>query len=335
MGDPIERRTAAVIDILAQVGFPIGTGQEFATNLRKRRVAHILMAVAKLRPSDPLSRATFHGDGKKYAPRSRDILDFINKHYGEKLSSGSYDDIRRKNLDFLVAAGLIISSANKEEAAHNDGTRGYSLTAEGANILASYRKAEWPKVVAEWLEEMGNLKERLSRPRKLNMVPVMLPNGDSISLSQGVHNVLQQAIIQDFLPRFLKQPELLYLGDSTKKIIVNQEARLEEIGLDAFDHELLPDVVALDVEREWLFFIEAVHTSNPISRLRHLMLEKVSSRCPYGKVFVTAFATLDAFKKWCNDLSWETEVWISSEPEHMIHFNGDKFLGPHIKAAEE
>ncbi|MBR6673843.1 MAG: hypothetical protein IKL39_03865, partial [Mailhella sp.] len=25
---------------------------------------------------------------------------------------------------------------------------------------------------------------------------------------------------------------------------------------------------------------------------------------------------------------WDTEVWISGMPDHMIHFNGDKFLGP-------
>ena len=24
----------------------------------------------------------------------------------------------------------------------------------------------------------------------------------------------------------------------------------------------------------------------------------------------------------------ETEVWIVEKPDHMIHFNGDKFLGP-------
>ena len=31
------------------------------------------------------------------------------------------------------------------------------------------------------------------------------------------------------------------------------------------------------------------------------------------------------------NISWETEVWISDFPEHMIHFNGNKFLGPSNK----
>lgn len=33
-------------------------------------------------------------------------------------------------------------------------------------------------------------------------------------------------------------------------------------------------------------------------------------------------------KKFSETLARETEVWISEMPEHMIHLNGDKFLGP-------
>ncbi|MFS2517149.1 MULTISPECIES: BsuBI/PstI family type II restriction endonuclease [Parabacteroides] len=28
------------------------------------------------------------------------------------------------------------------------------------------------------------------------------------------------------------------------------------------------------------------------------------------------------------DIAWETEVWIAENPGHMIHFNGDRFIGP-------
>jgi len=27
------------------------------------------------------------------------------------------------------------------------------------------------------------------------------------------------------------------------------------------------------------------------------------------------------------DIAWETEVWIADNPDHLVHFNGDKFLG--------
>lgn len=47
-----------------------------------------------------------------------------------------------------------------------------------------------------------------------------------------------------------------------------------------------------------------------------------------GKIFVTAFRNLKTFKKFSDALAWETEVWISELPEHMIHLNGNKFMGP-------
>ena len=31
------------------------------------------------------------------------------------------------------------------------------------------------------------------------------------------------------------------------------------------------------------------------------------------------------------DIAWETEVWIADAPDHLVHFDGDKFLGPFQK----
>lgn len=47
-----------------------------------------------------------------------------------------------------------------------------------------------------------------------------------------------------------------------------------------------------------------------------------------GKIFVTAFLDFDTYKKLSASLAWETKVWIAESPDHMIHLNGDKFLGP-------
>jgi type II restriction enzyme len=29
------------------------------------------------------------------------------------------------------------------------------------------------------------------------------------------------------------------------------------------------------------------------------------------------------------EIAWETEVWIADNPDHLVHFNGDKFLEPY------
>lgn len=47
-----------------------------------------------------------------------------------------------------------------------------------------------------------------------------------------------------------------------------------------------------------------------------------------GKIFVTAFLDFKTFKKFSESLAWDTEVWIADVPDHMIHLNGDRFLGP-------
>jgi hypothetical protein len=36
-----------------------------------------------------------------------------------------------------------------------------------------------------------------------------------------------------------------------------------------------------------------------------------------------------AMLKYLNDISWETEVWVADSPTHLIHFNGERFLGPY------
>ena len=50
--------------------------------------------------------------------------------------------------------------------------------------------------------------------------------------------------------------------------------------------------------------------------------------CDAAPIFVSAFPDRAEFRKHVADIAWETEVWIASDPDHLIHFNGEKFLGP-------
>jgi type II restriction enzyme len=161
------------------------------------------------------------------------------------------------------------------------------------------------------------------------MVAVTLPNGTLLKLSPGPHNSLQKAIVEEFIPRFLPGSEVLYVGDTTKKTLVLETARLKELGFFELAHDTLPDVVAYDAKRNWLALIEAVHSSNPISQLRHLNLERMTKDCRAPRIYISAFENRASLRKWLLDISWETEVWLAATPDHLIHFNGDKFLGPH------
>ena len=105
--------------------------------------------------------------------------------------------------------------------------------------------------------------------------------------------------------------------------------RLTELGVPPMSHEKLPDVVVYDAKNKWLFLIEAVTSHGPISPKRYIELEESLKQCSVGKVYVTAFPSAKEFRRYAADIAWETEVWIASNPDHMIHFNGDRFLGPY------
>ena len=58
-------------------------------------------------------------------------------------------------------------------------------------------------------------------------------------------------------------------------------------------------------------------------------IESFLGSCSAERVYVTAFLSIGDFRKYAADIAWETEVWIAANPDHMIHFNGPKFLGPY------
>ena len=90
----------------------------------------------------------------------------------------------------------------------------------------------------------------------------------------------------------------------------------------------MPDVVLYRADKNWIYFVEAVTSVGPMSPQRIIEIQNMTKNVTAGKIFITAFPDIVTYKKFSTDLAWETEVWLSDEPDHMIHLNGDKFLGP-------
>ena len=86
-----------------------------------------------------------------------------------------------------------------------------------------------------------------------------------------------------------------------------------------------------DRKKNWLFLVEAVTSHGPMTPKRIVELKALLKDSKAELIFVTAFPDRTEFRKHMADIAWETEVWLMDNPEHMIHFNGDKFLGPHQK----
>lgn len=112
-----------------------------------------------------------------------------------------------------------------------------------------------------------------------------------------------------------------------KKLFINPEG-LEKLRIPIDKHSKLPDVVLYDNKRNWLYLVEAVTSHGPVSPKRIVEMEQLLTNCDAGKIYVTAFPDFKEFNKHVSEIAWETEVWVVNSPDHMIHFNGDKFIGP-------
>lgn len=158
-------------------------------------------------------------------------------------------------------------------------------------------------------------------------MPVKI-NGKDYTFSSGKHNQLQKAIIEEFAPRFAPLSECLYVGDTTNKDLVKNTEKLSKLGFEITLHDKMPDVVLYCEDKNWIYFIESVTSVGPMDPKRILEIESMVKNVKAGKIYVTAFLDFKTYKKFSQQLAWETEVWISEMPEHMIHLNGDKFIGP-------
>lgn len=311
-----------LLDVFQKIGIPVD-----GTDRKVERMAKACLAVGKIKKSfaEALSE---ENDG---FVRTRDIISFENENYGEHISPGSYDDIRRKDLKLLIEAGIVINSSSKENLATNNPSRGYALSKSFVELLYSYGSEEWDMRLSEYLKEAKSLKEELECRRNLMKVLVTLPGGKRISLSYGAHNDLQKEIIETFLPLFGFGAEVLYVGDTTDKFLHLDEKALKDINFFVLEHDELPDVVAYSHEKNLLYLIEAYHSTGEWNeiRVRKVKRKLKESGCTADVVFFTAFETKNAFKQKAKDIAWETEVWIAESPEHLVHFNGYKFLDIH------
>lgn len=310
----IQKIINEALEILESVGIPMDS-----TERRLERMAMCFLAVSGV-------NSNWANAKKDTILGSREIINFINTNFKEKISSGGYDDIRRKDLILLELANLII----KVKKNTNDPTTKNALHPDFRNLIVFYKTDKWNKSLKAFNKNKPVLSEILARKRNIEKLPVRLPNGGKlIELSLGEHNVLQKAIVDEFLPRFGSDCTVLYIGDSSHKSLHIETEKLRKLNFFELSHDELPDIVAYSEKNDWLYLIEAVHSSGPMSEPRVLKLKKMLNDCNAQLIFVTAFLTRSQFKKWMDEIAWETEVWTADKPEHLVHFNGHKFLGPY------
>lgn len=175
------------------------------------------------------------------------------------------------------------------------------------------------------------LRERYAQARRLTRLPVTLPDGQEISLSAGRQNALIAQVIENFYAYFTPSGNVQYIGDADQKWTVFDDKKFIELGVTGDAHGKMPDVVVFYEAKNWLVLIEAVTPHRPVSPKRRAELKNLFSTAIIGLVYVTAFPDRKTMVRYLSEIAWETEVWVADAPTHLIHFNGERFLGPYDK----
>lgn len=303
------------LEIIRQLGLP--------KQQRNERSALTLLALAGLKENDHWA------DSSRPLVRIWDIMAWMRANYDKNYAANSRETIRRQTIHQFEQARLIDRNPDDPARPTNSGDTVYQLTIEAHKVLRRFSKKDFTAKCAAFIQRHGSLTAAYSRARNMVKVRLKLPDGSTAELSPGIHNELQRRIIEDFAARFTRDAVLVYLGDSANKRLIMSTQILKSLSIPTMSHDKLPDVVLYETGRNWLFLIEAVTSHGPVSPKRHAELEQMLKDCTADRVYVTAFTDFADFKKYAADIVWESEVWIADFPDHMIHFNGGKFLGPY------
>ena len=278
---------------------------------------YVILAMAEIKPDMSWSEATNEWI------RIHDIIQFVNTFYGMSYAENSRETFRKQALHRFRTAALIEDNGK----ATNSPNYRYRLTEETVKILRTMETPVWKEFIKRFLCYHEKLIDLYASKKKMTMMPVNI-NGESFKFSAGKHNELQKAIIEEFAPRFAPNSECLYVGDTIEKDLVKNVEKLKELGFEITLHDKMPDVVLYRADKNWIYFVESVTSVGPMDPKRILEITEMTKDVTAGKIFVTAFLDFKTYKKFAEELAWETEVWIAEMPEHMIHLNGDRFMGP-------
>ena len=225
--------------------------------------------------------------------RIHDIIAFIGEHYGVIYAENSRETFRKQAMHAFRTAALIEDNGK----ATNSPNYRYRITNEFLRVIQNMNEdegvvCEANPFLVQFVSKHDSLSDIYASKKKMQKMPVRINNQD-FTFSPGKHI-----------------------------------AKLSQLGFEITLHDKMPDVVLYREDKNWIYFVESVTSVGPMDPKRIIEIESMTKNVSAGKIYVTAFLDFATFKKFSEQLAWETEVWIADMPDHMIHLNGDKFLGP-------
>lgn len=303
------------LGILKKIGMP--------RDQQNERSALTMLALTSLAPDTEWSEAQSPLRG------ITEMMEFFEKVYGKRYAPNTRETIRRYTVHQFVQEGLAVANPDDPRRAVNSPNYVYQVTEPMLKLVRSFGTVGWEEALRRFAEYQTAYKEQYQETRSLNRIAVRLLDGSLLDLSAGGQNLLIKKIIEEFGPRFTPNGRVLYVGDAEEKLKCFDEESFNALGLRFDMHGKMPDVVIHFQDKNWLLLIEAVTSHGPMDKKRRRELQNLFKKSQAGLVYVTAFESRTEMVRYLKDLAWETEVWIAEDPDHMIHFNGERFLGPY------
>jgi len=282
-----------------------------------------LLALLRLRPQDDWV------DASNAMLGMRAIMDWMRDVYGRNYAPNTRETIRRFTLHQFADAILVVQNPDQPDRPVNSPKWNYQVTSEALAVIQAYGSPIFDELLKQYRAIVPGLREQYAAARELNRIPVTLPGGIPFTLSPGGQNVLLKQMLEEFCPQFTPGGEVLYVGDADAKWARFEAERLAELGVAVDQHGPMPDLVVFLPDKDWLVLMEAASSHGPVDSRRRSELAVLFGEATPGLVYVSCFPDRREMRKYLHEIAWETEVWCADDPTHLIHFNGERFLGPY------
>jgi hypothetical protein len=169
--------------------------------------------------------------------------------------------------------------------------------------------------------------------RSKDAVVVTFPNGETRSMKSGKSSLITKAVIEQYAIRFLKEPTVLWLSESGKKVVERDDSLAKRLGLRIDPSKALPDIILVDLGDDadgsgfLVVFVEVVASDGPVHAHRKKQLTEMAVQAGFelsSLKFLTAYADREdpVFKQTVSNLAWDTAAWFVSEPDNIILLEG-------------
>lgn len=313
--EQIKNKINEAIDILNKFGMPKAQQNE--------RTAYCFLSMLNMTPE----KDWIHAESPLIGITP--MMTFAREYYKKEYAPNTRETFRRFSTHQLIQAGIAVYNPDQPDRAVNSPNAVYQISPAALQVVQAYKTDSFDTLLSDFKANQSTLTDQYAHEREKSLVPVKIKENYIIQLSPGKHSQLIQNIIEQMAPRFLPNSILIYVGDTEKKWGYYDQELAGNLLFNVQKHGKMPDVILYVEDKQWLVLVEAVTSHGPVDSKRYIELEKLFENVTASKVYISAFPDKKTFIHYAQDIAWETEAWISDNPSHMIHFNGDKFIGPH------